>query len=62
MGTWEEVPALQNQYVVNPQWVYAKKQDVLGKLLCHKAQLVAQGLTLVYGVNYNDTYSPVAQY
>lgn len=61
-GTFEEVHMTQDMSLVNPRWVFAKKYNDVGELLRYKARLVARGFTQVHGVNYDDTYSPVARY
>jgi hypothetical protein len=60
-GTWclETPPPGAN--VVNLKWVFRVKQDASGQIMHHKARLVAQGFTQVEGVNYFDTYAPVAK-
>jgi len=37
------------------------KKDVAGNVARYKAQLVAQGFSQVGGVNYDNTYAPVAK-
>ena len=38
------------------------KRDREGKIEKYKARLVAQGFTQIYGVNYTDTFAPVAKF
>jgi hypothetical protein len=59
-GTWElaELPAGAN--LVGSKWVFRAKKDAAGNIVRHKARLVAQGYSQVPGVDYFDTYAPVA--
>ena len=41
--------------------MFRAKKDAAGKVICYKARLVAQGFLQVPGVNYFDTFAPVAR-
>jgi hypothetical protein len=60
-GTWETVPCPTDKNVVDCKWVYRTKYSANGTIDKHKARLVARGFTQIYGVNYLETYSPVAK-
>jgi hypothetical protein len=60
-GTWEIVMKPPNVNVVGSKWVFRLKRNAEGEITRHKAQLVAQGFTQQYGVDYIDTYAPVAR-
>ena len=48
---------------VNPigcKWVFKKKTDMDGKVHTYKARLVAKGYKKIHGVDYDETFSPVA--
>ncbi len=59
-GTWrlEEAPAHTN--VISSKWVFKAKKDTVGNITWYKACLVAQGFSQIRGIDYNDTYTPVA--
>nr|GFA65987.1 zinc finger, CCHC-type [Tanacetum cinerariifolium] len=42
------------------KWICKKKTDMDGKVHTYKARLVAKGCTQTYGINYEETFSPVA--
>jgi len=60
-GTWrlEEAPPGAN--VIGSKWVFKAKKDAAGNIACYKARLVAQGFSQIGGVDYDDTYAPVAK-
>jgi len=60
-GTWETVPHPPGKNIISCKWVYQLKQKVDGSIDKHKAHLVTQGFSQIYGVDYLDTYSPIAK-
>src|SRR6266702_2595793 len=57
--TLEHAPPGAN--VIGSKWVFKAKKDASGKVVRYKARLVAQGFSQVEGVDYFDTYTPVAR-
>ena len=62
LGTWDLVPKPADTNIVGCKWVYKVKCDQRGEVSRYKARLVAQGFTQVPGVDYIDTFAPVAKF
>ena len=60
-GTWEVIDVPKGVNVVGSKWVFRAKKDTAGNVICYKARLVAQGFSQVPGVDYFDTFAPVAR-
>ena len=56
---WELVER-PKQNMIGTKWVFRNKQDEHGVVTRNKARLVAQGFTQIEGVNFGETYLPVA--
>lgn len=60
--TWEIADLPPGQKAIGCRWVFAIKRDATGKIERYKARLVAKGCGQTYGVNYEETFSPVVRY
>ncbi|CAA6664260.1 unnamed protein product [Spirodela intermedia] len=59
--TWELVRLPIGKKVVGCKWVYTIKYHSDGSIERYKARLVAKGYTQTYGVDYLETFAPVAK-
>nr|GFB45483.1 retrotransposon protein, putative, Ty1-copia subclass [Tanacetum cinerariifolium] len=57
---WIVVDRPPNAKVVRNKWLYKKKTDMDGKIHTYKARLVAKGCTQTFEIDYQETFSPVA--
>jgi hypothetical protein len=47
--------------VIGTKWVFRNKQDEFGVVTKNKASLVGKGYTQVEGLDFGETYAPVAR-
>ena len=59
--TWELVPLPQGRKAITCKWVFRKKHNVDGTVERYKARLVARGFVQERGIDYEETFAPVAR-
>lgn len=59
---WEVVPRLEGKSIVTSKWLYKIKHAANGSIEKYKARFVARGFSQAEGVDYDETFAPVARY
>ncbi|GJT98735.1 putative RNA-directed DNA polymerase [Tanacetum coccineum] len=59
--TWNLVDLPKNRKAIGLKWVYKVKRDPSGKILKHKARIVAKGYVQKQGIDYDEVFAPVAR-
>ena len=60
-NTWVLTTLPANKKAVGCKWVFTVKQNSEGKVERYKARLVAKGYSQTYGIDYDETFAPVAK-
>lgn len=60
-NTWESVVLPREKKAVGCKWVFTVKCKADGSIERYKARLVAKGFTQTHGLDYQETFAPVAK-
>ena len=60
-NVWTLVPVPAKAYVLGMRWVFRNKLDKKGNVIRNKARLVVKGYCQEEGIDYDETFAPVAR-
>ena len=60
--TWTLTPLPKDRHAIGCKWVFRRKRNADGDVQRYKARLVAKGYSQTYGVDFNETFVPVAKF
>src|ERR1043165_8818671 len=58
---WDLVPKPKGFNIIGTKWVFRNKLNEQGEVVRNKARLVAQGYSQQEGIDYTETFAPVAR-
>ncbi|GJW77113.1 retrovirus-related pol polyprotein from transposon TNT 1-94 [Tanacetum coccineum] len=61
LEVWKLVPHLDKVMVITLKWIYKVKLDELGGILKNKARLAARGYRQEEGIDFEESFAPVAR-
>ncbi|GJW15733.1 retrovirus-related pol polyprotein from transposon TNT 1-94 [Tanacetum coccineum] len=61
LQVWKLVPCLDKVLFIKLKWIYKVKTDEFGGVLKNKARLVAQGFRQEEGIDFEESFAPVAR-
>ncbi|GJY84631.1 retrovirus-related pol polyprotein from transposon TNT 1-94 [Tanacetum coccineum] len=61
LKVWELVSYLDKVFLIKLKWIYKVKTDEFGRVLKNKARLIAQGFRQEEGIDFEESFAPVAR-
>ena len=58
--TWELVPRPKDKNIIGTKWVFKNKMNEDGQIIRNKARLVCKGYSQIEGIDFEETFAPVA--
>ena len=59
--TWDLIPHSPHKKAISHRWIFIVKYNANKSINRYKAQLVAKGYAQTHGVDYEETFAPVAK-
>jgi len=59
--TWELVDRPSDKNIIGVKWIFRTKLNADITINKHKTRLIVKGYAQIYGVDYSDTFAPVAR-
>ena len=60
-NTWELVPRPHDKNVIGTKWIFKNKLNENGDVIRNKARLVCKGYAQQEGIDFEETFAPVAR-
>jgi len=60
-NTWELVPRPHDKNIIGTKWIFKNKLNENGEVIRNKARLVCKGLPQQEGIDFEETFAPVAR-
>ena len=57
---WTVVPRPEGELIIGTKWIFCNKTYEKGNVISNKAHLVAQGYSQMEGVDFDESFSPIA--
>ncbi|MGV8000454.1 reverse transcriptase domain-containing protein, partial [Mycobacterium kansasii] len=54
-------PRPKDKHIIGTKWIFKNKSDELGNIIRNKARLMVQGYTQIEGIDFDETFAPVAR-
>ena len=61
-NVWNVLPRPEGNSIVTSKWIYKIKHAVDGSIEKYKESFVARGFSQKEGIDYEETFAPVARY
>ena len=56
---WYLVPRPKDKHVIGTKWIVKNKQNENGVIMRNKTRLVAQGYSMIEGIDCEETFAPI---